>query len=177
MTEPQAKVIIRSIQELTIPLVEPNTKATGRRTNSTAMVRKPGPTRLSTRENIVTVKNTERESSSGRTTVAMRAISTRTTSTASASMSGQTAGSTRGSGRTTKWKAEEFSLGSMEEGTRASIKTIRRRVLECSLSEMAGSMRVNGKMVSSMARGYSRRKMCRDRVFGKMERGSSGSTK
>ena len=149
-------------------LAEPNTKETGKTTNSTDMEKKLGLMKQSIRESTRMGKSTEKASFCGKMIAAMTEISYRTTSTVWGSMFGTTEESTRESGRIIKWKAREFSPGSMEGATKVNTGMIKRKVLESSLSEMVESMKASGKMVNNTAEASSKRKTFLGKEFGKM---------
>ena len=141
------------------------------------MGRRLGLTRRFIREIISMERNTGRANLCGRTIVATRAISLRTISMVLENTYGTMGGHTKASGKTTKWKERVFSHGWTEGDTRAITKTTRRKVLGYFFSEMEGCMRASGKMGSNMAGGYSKRRTCRGRGYGRTGRELSGWTR
>ena len=130
-------------------LMEPNTRGTGKMTNSTATDSRLGQMGPNTKGAIPRARSTALGASRGVMAAPITANLWKTTFRDRANTTGLTVVNSMVAGSTIKWRAEEFSPGPMEEGTKETISMIRRRDRVSSPGQMAESTREDGKTASS----------------------------
>ena len=138
--------------EHTHTLMEPNTWANGRRTNSMARVSRPGPTAHRIRALISRAKSMESGTLSGQTRRTMRASFLTTTSKVQGSIFGRMDASMWAIGSITRCMVRVSSSGWMGGGIQEVILMTRRRVMGFLNGPMADATRVFGRRGASMAR-------------------------
>ena len=130
----------------------PPTRDTGKRTNSTVRVRRPGPTVLVTRETTLRVKRMGWADFNGRTVALTRVSFKTTTSTVEEYIYGQTTGGTRVNGKTTKCTGRVHSPGPTAENTKGTTTTTKSRAGVYSHGQTAENTMENGSTANSMDR-------------------------
>ena len=140
------------VVELMSIWTEPNTSATGKRTNSTAMVSKRGRITQNMKATTNMVRNTESALSSGPTVQHTLANSTTIISTAKESTPGTTIENTKATGEPTKCTAREPLLGLMEENISASILRTKRKAMESSFGLTEDAIVENGSTENNTAK-------------------------
>ena len=152
------------------------TRGTGKRTSSTARVRRPGQTVLVTREITLKAKRTEWADFNGQTGALMRVSFKTTTSMVEEYTYGQTTGGTRVNGKTTKCTERVRSPGLTAESTKGTTTTTRSKARGYSHGPTVENTMENGSTVNSMGRGYTPLASKRSgRGSGRRERGLDGS--
>lgn len=135
-----------------------NILGTGRMTNNKVMVKKNGKMEHSIKEIIKQAKSKAKAHLSGAMIAHMKASFGKIISMEKGNMFGRTAESMKASGVTTKCMVKESSLGQTDEGTKVHTRMIRSKDSVCLFSKMVGYTRESGKMESSTAAEYTRKK-------------------
>jgi hypothetical protein len=138
------------VMEFTLTWMVLNTKANGRRINSTVRVKRHGQTVQCTKVTISMERNTASVTSSGVMARYTRGNSTTTILKVKVNTDGQMAGHSEASGRITKCMVGVCSHGQMEGSMKASTLRIKNKAKGHSTGLMAGDTSDNGLMANSM---------------------------
>jgi hypothetical protein len=165
-----------TVVELMSIWTEPNTSATGKRINSTAMVSKHGRITQNMKETTNMVRNMESAPSSGLTVQLTPANSITIISMAKVCTPGTTIENTKATGEPIKCTEREPSHGPMEENISASIPKTKRKVMASSFGLTVDAIVENGSTENNTAKEPTSPAMAkRSTVNGKKAKESDGS--
>ena len=136
---------------LTCTWTEPNTRASGRMTNSMVRAMKHGQMGRLTKVATSMVKNKDRVTLFGQTVQNILVSSWTTTLKEKVCMFGTMAACSKATGNKTKWRAKAFSPGLTADATWDSTWTIRSRERACLAGQTAEYTTASGSMANSTA--------------------------